>query len=412
MNAGRALIRFLCAALALLSVTLIPTPAAAQTDDADVSRQILVMLRLPAPHRRLNEGYSGGYGDSASRAGMMRVAAGIARRTNLRIVEDWPMPLIGVHCVVMEAQAGRPLDDAIRTVSRQRQVEWAQPMQTYRSQSGGAAVDRLYATQPSVSAWHLTQLHRVATGRGVTVAMVDSGVDVNHPDLTGQFAAVQDFIGGRTGGSEAHGTGVAGVIAARRNNGVGIVGIAPSARLIALRACRETAGRDTATCTTLNIARALHYAIDQEAAVINLSLSGPHDQLLERLVGVALRRNSVVVAAYDPNLPSGGFPASQRGVIAVGDAALPALPATVYGAPARDIPTTQPGGTWHLVNGSSFAAAHVSGLMALLRERERPPRLIRASSGAIDACATFAPVTRSCDCTCAINQLLGGRTHH
>jgi subtilisin family serine protease len=93
-------------------------------------------------------------------------------------------------------------------------------------------------------------------------------------------------------------------------------------------------------------------------------------------------------------------------VIAVSDETLAAPPAGVYTAPGRDIPTTEPGGRWYLVNGSSYAAAHVSGLVALLRERRGstggPSGLISAKGGggAIDACATLLRA-RPCDCACA-----------
>ena len=382
----------------------VSAPARAQPEPSEeaASRQILVMLRLPAPHFRVNQSYGGEYGDAATRIALRRLAEAIARRNNLRVVDDWPMPLIGIDCFLMEAAPGASIDEVVRAVSRSSRVEWAQPLQTYRTQSAPPAADTLFSIQPSAAAWHLGDLHRIATGRGVVVAIVDTGVELRHPDLAGQFLAGQDFIDGRPLDPETHGTGVAGVIAARRTNGVGIVGVAPAARLMALRACREAPSGGAARCDTLSLARALYYAIEHGAGVINLSLSGPPDPLLQRLLDVALRRRTAVVAAYDRHLPQGGFPASQPGVIAVGDAALPAQPANVYGALARDIPTTQPGGTWDLVNGTSYAAAHVSGLVALLRERGRPVRLVRSGNGAIDACATVTRVTPTCDCTCAV----------
>jgi subtilisin family serine protease len=141
---------------------------------------------------------------------------------------------------------------------------------------------------------------------------------------------------------------------------------------MALRACWQTdgnAGTGATLCESLGLARALQYAIDHKAQVINLSLSGPPGPLLSKLITIALARNTAVVAAFDPSLPKGGFPASLPGVIAVADQSLQNMPANVYGAPGRDIPTTQPGGKWYLVNGTSYSVAHVSGLMALVRER-------------------------------------------
>jgi len=116
-----------------------------------------------------------------------------------------------------------------------------------------------------------------------------------------------------------------------------------------------------------------------------------------------------VVAAFDPKLPGGGFPASLPGVIAVSDTPVAGTRNDVYAAPGRDIPTTQPGGRWFLVNGSSFAAAHVSGLLALMRERKRAAPLMLVAQrrgGEIDACATLLRVAGACDCACGSAHLL------
>ena len=288
-------------------------------------------------------------------------------------------------------------------------MAWSEPMQLYRTQGShacGRRPDPLFAAQPAASDWRLEALHRVTTGRDVIVAVVDSRIEVNHPDLAGQVMANEDFEVLNGGpGAEAHGTGVAGIIAAKANNGVGIVGVAPEARLMALRACWQVnQGSASPTfCDSLSLARAINFAIEHNAQVINLSLSGPPDALIDQLLTLAKTRRIIVVAAFDPTLPKGGFPASQPGVIAVADKTLSPLPALVYGAPGRDIPTTQPGGKWYLVNGSSYAAAHVSGLMALVRQFESSPTLIATgpSGGVIDACATVQSATPACVCECA-----------
>ena len=153
------------------------------------------------------------------------------------------------------------------------------------------------------------------------------------------------------------------------------------------------------------MAKALHFAIDHKAQVINLSLSGPPDPLLGRLLDVALVRGITVVGAFDPELEGGGFPASHTGVVAVSDD--PAAPAGIYLAPGRGVPTTQPGGRWYLVNGASYSAAHVSGLFALMRERsplaQGAVALVsqRPGGGAIDTCATLMRAAGPCACACA-----------
>jgi subtilisin family serine protease len=302
------------------------------------------------------------------------------------------------------------IDAAVERVSREPGVVWSEPMQLYQAE-GAETVrrsDPLLAVEPAAAEWRLAELHRFATGRGVSVAIIDSKVDVNHPDLAGHFIADKNFLAGDSPAPEQHGTAVAGIIGASAGNGIGIAGIAPGARLMALRACwqvRSAGGSPPTLCDSLGIARALQYAIEHKADVINLSLAGPPGILLARLLSIALARKESVISAYDPTLPKGGFPASMRGVIAVADQSLQNLPGNVYGAPGRDIPTTEPGGKWYLVNGTSFAVAHVSGLIALVRERRGAlSSLARTASGRVDACASLLWTTPACDCNCRISQ--------
>jgi subtilisin family serine protease len=286
-------------------------------------------------------------------------------------------------------------------------------MQLYQAQGEKSArgSDPLLPVEPAAE-WRLGELHRFATGRGVSVAIIDSKVEVTHADLAGHFVADKNFLGTDARTAEQHGTAVAGIIGATAGNGIGIAGIAPGAELMALRACwqvRSGGASPPTLCDSLGIARALQYAIEHKAEVINLSLAGPPGILLAKLISIALARKESVVAAYDPTLPNGGFPASLRGVIAVADQSLQNLPGNVYGAPGRDIPTTEPGGKWYLVNGTSYAVAHVSGLIALVRQRDRgmPLSLARAASGRVNACASLLGTTHSCDCDCRISQAHG-----
>jgi hypothetical protein len=369
------------------------------------------MLKMAPPHFRPNSSYGGSYGDAMSSAGRKRVARGIARENGFQLVESWPMPLLGVDCYVMLLPDGVSIDAAIEKVSRNPMVAWSEPMGLYRSfGSPDAPNDPLYRVAPVAKFWRLSELHRVATGRGVSVAIVDSRIDVDHPDLKGQFIVNSDFVPNRRGPPERHGTEVAGIIGAREGNGVGMIGVAPNARLMALRACWQTADAAAAPtlCDSLSLARAMLFAVEHGAQIINLSLSGPPSALLQKLVAIALQRHASVVAAFDPKQRDGGFPASLPGVIAVADESLPSVPSGLYVAPGRDVPTTQPGGKWYLVNGSSYAAAHVSGLIALVRERSggatTPIKIARTSTGAVDACATLLSVSRACDCSCALTR--------
>jgi subtilisin family serine protease len=365
---------------------------------------VLVLLRLPAAHLQPRSSYAGGYGDQAGRAARRRIALKLARQHGLALVDDWPMPMLGVDCFIMEAPQGHSAEQAAQDLSHDAAVEWAEPSNLYHAQSAPPG-DPLFRAEPAAVEWRLADLHQISTGRNIRVAVIDSRVQQDHPDLRGQVQISRNFVPDDTAAAEAHGTGVAGVIAARAHNGLGIAGVAPDARLLALRACWQ-AGAAT-TCDSVSLAKALSFAIDRRAEVINLSLSGPPDALLGKLIDVAVQRGATVIGAFDRNAPGGGFPASHDGVIAVTDEALAAPPAGVYSAPGRDVPTTQPGGRWFLVNGSSYAAAHVSGLYALMRSRNagaRSARLLATSgrrAGRIDACASLVRAAGPCDCACA-----------
>jgi subtilisin family serine protease len=200
--------------------------------------------------------------------------------------------------------------------------------------------------------------------------------------------------------AEQHGTGVAGIIAARPNNSLGIAGVAPDARILGLRACWERPHGGSTVCDSLSLAKALNFALETHADVINMSLTGPRDRLITTLISLAIARGSTVVAAIDEQRPDSSFPALIDGVIPVADERLSARGMGVYIAPGLDVPTTEPEGKWSLVSGSSYAAAHVSGLAALLRQlsgnhiTNAQATSIFGPRGPIDACAAVARLSR------------------
>ena len=376
-------------------------------------RQLLVMLRLPAPHYRPDASYGGRYIDDGGRSARHRITEDLARRHGLKLVADWPMPALGLDCYLLEYGEGEQPQHLADLLSRDPRVEWAQPVGLF---SGMGDADPLYPVQPGGRYWHVDALHRTATGRDVAVAVVDSGIDSRHPDLAGQVALTENFVDGRPYAAEAHGTAVAGIIAARDGNG-GMLGVAPGARLMGLRACWQQLDHST-RCNSFTLGKALNFAIVHRAKIINLSLSGPSDRLLESLLDAALARGISIVGALDPHGGGRAFPASHAGVIAVAQqehaspvAARPDGPQHgVRLAPGRDIPTSIPGGGWRFVSGNSYAAAHVTGLLALLAEL-RPGAMPAQLEGllmpemrlnaTIDACATIARAAGACPCSCA-----------
>ena len=431
MKSRRQWVLLLVACMAAVAAPAVAGRRGGPDESADslARRQVLVMLRLPAAHYRPDANYGNDYGNPPGRRARHRVADQLARAHGLSLHDEWPMQALGLDCFVFDAPDAAAAAREALALAADPRVESAQAMQLFHSLAtpappahGTRAMsppvatgDPLYAAQPAAANWHLAELHAQSTGRGVRIAVIDSGVALDHPDLRGQVAIARNFVDGAGNVAETHGTAVAGIIAARAGNGAGIVGIAPQARLLALRACWQQ-GAGPAACSSFTLARALQFAIDARAQVLNLSLSGPDDGLLSRLLDVALQRGISVVGAVDAQARDGGFPASHTGVLAVDGLGRTAAPRTVLHAPGAGIPAPLPDGGWGLVSGASFATAQVSGLAALLLQRrpglapsqllallEPAPGLVLAQErpGAIDACAVMQRSAGHCVCACA-----------
>jgi type VII secretion-associated serine protease mycosin len=244
--------------------------------------------------------------------------------------------------------------------------------------------------------WQVNSLHAASawtesTGAGVVVAVLDSGVDASHVDLKGQVLPGADFVDGTTDGRRdpvGHGTTVAALIAGRADDSSGVEGIAPAAKILPVRVLdAQNKYRDAA-----NVAKALRWAVDHGADVVNMSLGGGiRSSALADAIDYAYE-HSVVVVACTGNQTAGGpddiwYPAREPGVVAVAgladDGPEPTLwsgtltgPDTVLVAPAVNMLGAKPGGYWR-VQGTSFAAPLVSATAALVRARW--PRLDAAN---------------------------------
>ncbi len=222
------------------------------------------------------------------------------------------------------------------------------------------------------------------TGRGTIIAVIDTGVDAFHPDLAGNVLLGFNTLlsNYNTTDFNGHGTHVAGIAAAIANNGIGIAGIAPEAKILPLKALDDN-GQGSSYSIALAILIAAEPTLvpglgTQPADVINMSLGGPiYSQLQQDAINFALERNVVIVAAAGNDFKQYlAYPAAQSGVIAV--AATNAHDEPTYfsnsgryisvGAPGYLVYSTVPGGGYDRLSGTSMAAPHVAGAVALIRQ--------------------------------------------
>jgi hypothetical protein len=305
----------------------------------------------------------------------------LSEKYGVRKLSEWPIAALAVHCVVYEVPGSADMEGVIARLQKDPVVESVQRMQHFRVQSQTQIYnDPYWDLQYGLKKMEVQNAHLLSKGDGVRVAVIDTGMDIRHPELMANIQDSRDFVASDASeffNRDIHGTAVAGVIAAAAGNGMGVVGVAPKVRLLALKACwQESSDSSAAVCNSFTLAQAISYAIEHGARILNMSLSGPEDPLLVRLVNVALQKNIIVVGAYDN---CAAFPSSIAGVIAV--AAQEDIQANkktcrsefgpqIY-APGIDIITTLPGNRYDFMSGNSLAAAHATGVIALLLERKK-----------------------------------------
>ncbi|MFG3020173.1 type VII secretion-associated serine protease mycosin [Streptomyces sp. NPDC048254] len=241
------------------------------------------------------------------------------------------------------------------------------------------------APTPLGSEWPLDAEHfdasriwRLSQGAGVTVAVVDTGVNARHPDLAGRVLPGTDVTGQAADGrvdvsSESHGTSVAGVIVGSGGSGRGMAGLAPRATVLPVRVSAEEAA------DPLALAKGIVYAADHGASVINISMvTTAADPQIRDAVAYARRHDIVVVAAAGNSGRTGDpvtYPAAFPGVVAVSGttrdggswAAGESGSYIALAAPAVDIYSTRNSGGYLTKDGTSYSAPYVSAAAALLR---------------------------------------------
>ncbi|HEY6968840.1 MAG TPA: S8 family serine peptidase [Candidatus Angelobacter sp.] len=328
-----------------------------------VPERVLVLIPLDSP---------GNAEDNAKK---------LAGKHGIQMVEIHPLPSINAALVVYALPAGADVET--KAAELLPEVLLAQPDYLYRT-SGNAGQEvesgSLKQLQYGPKLIHADHLRGVVTGKGVRVAIIDSGIDVNHPALQGKISEQYDATGkGFT--PDIHGTLIAGIVLSEPRTSGGILGISPGAEVVAIKACHpETPQTIEAQCTSSTLAKAMEFAVQKRSRIINLSLTGPAEKLLRLLIDAAVKLGIVVIAAAGNNGPRGqpSFPAALLNVIAVTavDANEQLYAEATQGdfisvaAPGVDIVSTSPGSKLMVSSGTSFATAFVTGTAALLLEQQ------------------------------------------
>jgi subtilisin family serine protease len=295
----------------------------------------------------------------------------LQRRFRLARIGSTPIALTGTTFYRWRIPDRRSVGAVVRQLEADRLVASAQPNYQFALQETAAAAEGDPA-QYELAKLHLPQAHALAKGGKVRVAVIDSAVDTTHPDLAGVIAETFNATGTPVV-AHAHGTAIAALIAAHGK----LVGAAPEASILAVRAFDPKGG--SAQGTTFAIIKGLDWAVAQHARVINMSFAGPADPAIHRALEAAHRKGIVLIAAAGNAGPKSPplYPAADADVIAVTgtDAQDRVLAVANRGryiavaAPGADLLVAIPGGGYEVSSGTSYAAAEIAGIAALLIDR-------------------------------------------
>lgn len=357
-----------------LAIVAIPATGLAQQSDAE--RDILVtfentgarMTTTSAPYRTRKR--------YAITPEAKRQATAVAREYHLQQVDHWPVRSLSVYCFVYRIADGEDRAAVIDRLRADARVESAQPRNVFKTGAGSLSnYDDTYADlQHGLETLDLTGAHRHSRGKGVRVAVIDSNADTDHEDLKGRVRRLKDFADDGANPDRFHGTAVTSVIGANANNAKGIVGVAPEANVELYVACWSDADSKSAVCDSFTLAKAIDTLLERPPDVLNLSLTGPADPLVQRLLLKAHERGVVMIAARSADQDRHeNFPASMSEVIDVGSSIRSVdhnslddgMTALIF-APGEQILVAIPDDAYDFRSGNSLAAAHVSGVVALL----------------------------------------------
>jgi len=336
---------------------------AASPDTINIDSEWVVVFTDPRPARLRGwrtTGYSTQSGEYDSVLNLKRFGNKMASKYNMELRDQWLIQSLGVYCLVVRFNGDQ--QHTITELKKNKRLQWIQPSNEFKLLAAASSFSNTLAFE--------TPIPKGIDGTGAVIAIIDSAVDKSHQDLAKAITKSDDFVvaGTQVQGGEMHGTAIAGVMVAHRDTKLGVAGVAPAAALEAYRGCWESSANNETHCNTLSLARALDAVSKSKADILNLSLSGPKDDLLDRLIQRIIDQGKMVVAAFDPTRPNiPRFPSQREGVLIVRAQDLDSMYADVFTAPGSRV-VVSPGNRYDFMQGHSVAAAYVSGILALKKQ--------------------------------------------
>jgi subtilisin family serine protease len=301
----------------------------------------------------------------------------IARQHRLNRMESKEFTLTGRKLFRWRIMDGRSVGAVIRALQADGRVIAAQPNYLYTlTEEPHSEIKSAPLTgdpsQYALGKLRLLQAHSLARGEGIRIAVIDTSLDAAHPDLSGAVAETFDATG-TADRPRTHGTAMASAIAAHGK----ILGMAPAAKLLSVQAF----GTARSEGTGFNVLKGLEWAAGEKADIVNMSFAGPADPALQVMLGALREKGIVLIAAAGNAGPRSRplYPAADANVIAVtatgpDDKLYPHANRGAHiavAAPGVNIFVAAPESGYDITSGTSVAAAEVSGIVALMLERER-----------------------------------------
>jgi len=300
--------------------------------------------------------------------------ARLARRLGLSLLETQRFALTGRSILRFHINNGQSVVSILRALGHYARVAAAQPNYLYLLQQGAPAVTRAAGSDNNIVQYvvdklHLLEAHAISNGDDVPVALIDSQVDAAQPELAGSISGEFDAVG-PPAVPHPHGTAIAGAIAAHAK----LLGVAPKVKLFVARVFSGTG--ESAQGTTFNILKGIDWAASQKARIINMSFAGPNDPMIRNMIVKAHAHGIVLIAAVGNAGPRARplYPAAYPNVIGVTATDIDDKLMTqanrgrqvTISAPGVEIVEPAPADSYQIISGTSIAAAHVSGVAALL----------------------------------------------